>query len=109
MKKLFIVSSLSIVMLGATLVHAKSLGTVSASSQDSVSHQQRRYLNLNQATIQQLVALKGLGKKRARSIISYREAHGRFNSVADLVKVKGIGAALLKKIHKKNPVQFRLK
>ena len=58
--------------------------------------------------MKQLTALKGLGKKRAQAIVSYRQAHGAFKSVAGLVKVKGIGQALLKKIYLKNQVKFTL-
>ena len=48
-------------------------------------------LNLNQATVEQLVELKGIGQKTAQKIIDYRELHGGFSSVEDIVNVKGIG------------------
>lgn len=35
--------------------------------------------------------VKGVGDKKAANIIRYREKHGLFSSVEDLVKVKGIG------------------
>jgi competence protein ComEA len=36
-------------------------------------------------------SVKGIGQKRAEAIVKYREEHGKFNSVADLAKVKGFG------------------
>jgi len=59
----------------------------------SASAQQQ--LNLNQATVEQLVSLKGIGEKTAHNIVEYRQAHGAFNSVEDIVKVKGVGQKTL--------------
>jgi competence protein ComEA len=109
MNKLVLISSLSIVLMSATFAQARSMRLSSVSSSTKVVQAVSRSVNLNQATVKQLAALKGLGKKRARAIVAYRNVHGKFQSVSDLIKVKGIGEALLKKIHKKNPVQFSLK
>ena len=35
--------------------------------------------------------LKGIGEKKAQSIVDYREEHGPFKTAADLKSVKGIG------------------
>jgi competence protein ComEA len=37
-------------------------------------------------------AIDGVGEKKAATIVAYRNAHGPFNSVGELSKVKGIGA-----------------
>lgn len=42
-------------------------------------------------------AINGVGEKRAQAIVDYRDAHGQFQSVDDLVRVKGIGPVLLEK------------
>lgn len=36
-------------------------------------------------------ATKGIGFKKAQAIVAYRDKHGKFKSVDDLAKVKGIG------------------
>lgn len=41
--------------------------------------------------------IKGVGLKKAEAIVAYREKNGKFNQVADLTKVKGIGNKLLEK------------
>ena len=48
-------------------------------------------VDITKATIQELVKLKGIGKKSAELIIEYREKHGKFEKVEDIMKVKGIG------------------
>ena len=48
-------------------------------------------IDVNKATIEQLVLLKGIGKKKAQAIIDYRSENGEFISVDDLMNVKGIG------------------
>jgi len=58
-------------------------------------------VDLNTASFDELVELKGIGKKKAKKILKYREKHC-FNSVEELKKVKGIGKKKAKKIVKKN-------
>jgi competence protein ComEA len=50
-------------------------------------------VNLNSATVDQLNALDGIGPKTAQKIIDYREAHGGFKSIEELMEVPGIGPA----------------
>jgi competence protein ComEA len=52
-------------------------------------------LNLNSATAEQLDALPGVGPATARAILAWREQHGRFKRVDDLLNVRGIGMAKL--------------
>ncbi len=52
-------------------------------------------ININQADSKALSLLKGVGEKRAQAIVSYREAHGNFNALEDLLKVKGIGQHII--------------
>lgn len=50
---------------------------------------------LNKSTIDDLVTLKGIGHKKAKAILMYREQIGAFKSIDDLKKVKGIGEKVL--------------
>lgn len=54
-------------------------------------------LNINNASIEQLERIKGLGAKKALAIIEYRSQHGDFESIEDLSKVKGIGSKFITK------------
>ncbi len=55
-------------------------------------------INLNLATEHDYGNLPGIGPKLAAEIIRDRKANGRFNSVEDINRVKGIGDAKFKKI-----------
>lgn len=55
-------------------------------------------VNINTATQSQLEAVKGLGPVKAKAIITHRETAGKFKSVDDLDKVKGIGKATVDKL-----------
>lgn len=48
-------------------------------------------VNINTATARELDALPGIGEVIAQRIIDYRNAHGPFGSVDELINVKGIG------------------
>jgi len=53
---------------------------------------------LNTATIADLRRLPGVGEKRAQAILALRTRLGRFRQIEDLLKVKGIGRATLKRL-----------
>ncbi len=55
-------------------------------------------VNINTATLQELMALPGIGKKTAEKIIRYRDENGPFQSPDDLKKVKGIGEKTFRKL-----------
>jgi competence protein ComEA len=48
-------------------------------------------INLNQATVEQLDTLPGVGPVTAQRILDWRTRHGRFSSVEQLREVEGIG------------------
>lgn len=52
-------------------------------------------VGLNTATLAELDRLPGIGPSLAREILAYREAHGAFAGVDDLLLVPGIGPAKL--------------
>ena len=55
-------------------------------------------VNINTASAHQLMAsLKGIGSKKAAAIVKYRKKNGKFTSIDDLLKVKGIGKKLMAK------------
>ena len=56
-----------------------------------VSTTEVHVVDINLADIETLALLKGVGEKRAKAIVAYRESNGKFNSVDDLLNVKGVG------------------
>lgn len=55
-------------------------------------------VHLNSATERELITLPGIGPVTAKKILAYRQEHGAFGSVEDLVKVKSIGPKKLERI-----------
>lgn len=46
-------------------------------------------VDLNKATVKELMKVKGLNASKAKAIVTYRKKHGDFKSVEDLKEVKG--------------------
>ena len=58
-------------------------------------------VNLNTADVAALMTLPGIGESRAKAIISYREQHGAFAKMEDIMKISGIKQAAFSKIKDK--------
>lgn len=58
---------------------------------DNVSDSISGKINLNTATAEELMTIKGIGETLSQRIIDYRDTHGKFNTVEELTKVNGIG------------------
>lgn len=81
------------VLLITLLFNMLLCGVVFADSQDM-----KGKVDINQATVQELAKLPGIGKKKADAIVAHRNEKGNFSSVDDLMKIEGIGKKTLEKI-----------
>lgn len=48
-------------------------------------------VDLNTATVEELTTLPGIGEVIAQRIVTYRQTHGPFTSLEELMQVEGIG------------------
>ena len=54
-------------------------------------------ISLNQASVDQLQQLQGVGLKKAQAIVAYRQKQGQFKTIDELQQVRGIGPAIFAK------------
>lgn len=63
-------------------------------------------LNINKATAEQLAeTMVGVGPAKAEAIVKDREQHGKFISLDEMVRVKGIGLATVEKNREKITIE----
>ena len=55
-------------------------------------------VNINKASLEELLAISGIGESKAKAIIDYRKEKGKFNNIEEIKQVSGIGEALYEKI-----------
>ena len=83
------------ITVGSAAVSQNEVTTAERTAAEPV---QSGKVNINTATAEQLTALDGIGESKANAIIQYREQHGDFKSLDDLLNVKGIGEKTLSNI-----------
>jgi competence protein ComEA len=76
------------------------LVTLSAEVSDAMVIHVRPYdtiastlININQASVSELMMLPGFGVTRSQDLIDHRNTHGPFQRIEDIINVKGIGQA----------------
>ena len=72
--------------------------TVVSVTNNTRNNTQNRLININTATQDELITLRGIGPTRALAIIEYRTNHGRFRTIDDIVNVQGIGSQTFENI-----------
>lgn len=55
-------------------------------------------ISINEASIEELTKVSGIGSSKAKSIIEYRKQNGNFKTIEDIMNVSGIGKSLFEKI-----------
>lgn len=95
-----LVLSVMLLFVTAQTVMAGTKNQASAKAGKQVQSVLSGKIDINSATVEILTQIKGIGEKKAQSIIDYREKNGPFKSVDDLVNVKGIGEKSLEKYKK---------
>ena len=55
-------------------------------------------ININTAAKEELLSLPGIGESKADDIIRFREEHGKFESVEDIMNIQGIKEGVFNKI-----------
>ncbi|MBQ7203759.1 MAG: helix-hairpin-helix domain-containing protein [Eubacterium sp.] len=55
-------------------------------------------LNLNTASVEELMTIDGIGESIAASIVSYREDYKKFDSVEEIKNIQGIGDGIYQRV-----------
>jgi competence protein ComEA len=72
--------------------------TSNPSTESEVGTMPNDKVNLNHATLAQLMTLPGIGEVKAQAIMQYRQEHNGFQTIDQLLQVNGIGSAIYSQI-----------
>ncbi|MEF2291997.1 MULTISPECIES: ComEA family DNA-binding protein [Virgibacillus] len=61
-------------------------------------HTDTSKIRINQATVEEIEALNGIGPAKAEAIVQYRDENGHFQQIEDLLEVSGIGEKTLESL-----------
>ncbi len=82
-------------------IYVPEIGEVSTQQtleQQTQSDSSSGKININTAQAEDLTRLPGIGESRARTIIQYREEHGGFQNISEIMNISGIKQAMFDKI-----------
>ena len=71
---------------------------MAAAQEESGSNVEDGLLDINRASVADFMTLPGIGQSKAEALFQYREAHGRFSSVEEIMNVDGIKEGVFNKI-----------
>ena len=71
---------------------------INSKNNTNVNQAQDSKISINTANVSTLMTLKGIGQKKAESIVEYREKNGLFKKIEDITNVSGIGNSIFDKI-----------
>ena len=87
------------IVSGKPTVSANSVSSAAGTTQSEPNSDTASYLiDINTATSEELQTLSGIGEAKAAAIIAYREEHGAFNDISEIVNVSGIGEKIFENI-----------
>lgn len=66
--------------------------------QEQPEQEKSGLIDINTATKEQLMTLGGIGESKAMAIIAYREEHGKFKKIEDIMNITGIKNGVFDKI-----------
>jgi len=89
--------NLSMKMYDQTVVYIPHIGEDFPSIHEG-EYKDSAVVNINQAGLEELMSLPGIGEVTARDIIAYRNEHGGFSKIEDLMNVSGIGEATFERL-----------
>lgn len=69
-----------------------------AKKQALAAGSQTKLVNINKATLEELMTLPGIGQAKANLILEYRTEHGGFTAKEDLMKISGIKDGVYNKV-----------
>ena len=73
-------------------------GCINDTITNNIGDNNQILININTATLEELLTLPGIGEAKARAIIKYRLDNGNFKNIDELLNVDGIGSKLYEEI-----------
>lgn len=80
------------------MIYVPVKGESNAPALSSTSSEEKPKVDINNASVEEIQKIQGIGPAKAAAIIAYREEHGPFRKIEDLLNVSGIGEKSLDKM-----------
>ena len=91
---------------GVTIIVSSPTAVDSSQGEATVVPAKDTRININTATVEELITLPGIGEVKAQAIVAYREQEGPFQRTDELMKVFGIGTVTYERLRELGSVDI---
>ena len=85
------------VLSDGQMIYVYAIGEAELKNQET-AEKDDGLVNINTASVEQLMTLPGIGQSKAEAIVSYREEQGAFEKIEELMNITGIKEGVFSKI-----------
>lgn len=96
--RVYLIFTVAVTALSMTMYFFNAKVESTTKEFDTPVKEEKVYINLNSATLEELMKIPGIGEKKANDILEFKRKNGAFKNPEELMEISGIKENTFNKI-----------